>query len=85
MRFVNYKDRKAIATAFKPIYTAVDADAAKAESEAFKKSPLGQKYPHAVAAWEAAWERFIPFLEFPPELRRVITPHRRAAGGTPTA
>ncbi|MEV7136599.1 transposase [Arthrobacter sp. NPDC093128] len=30
-------------TAFNPIYTAVDADAAKAESEASKKSPLGQK------------------------------------------
>jgi putative transposase len=54
MGFVNHKDRKAIATAFKPIYTAVDADAAKAEFEAFKKSPLRQKYPHAVAAWEAA-------------------------------
>jgi putative transposase len=81
MRFVNYKDRKAIATAFKPIYTAVDADAAKAESEAFKKSPLRQKYPHAVAAWE----RFIPFLEFPPELRRVISPPPQSCGRYPTA
>ena len=25
-----------------------------------------------MATWEAAWERFIPFLAFPPELRRVI-------------
>ena len=32
----------------------------------------GKKYLHAVATWEAAWERFIPFLAFPPELRRVI-------------
>ena len=72
MRFVNYKDRKAIAKAFKPIYTAVDADAARVEFDAFKATPLGQKYPHAVATWESAWERFIPFLAFPPELRRVI-------------
>ena len=33
---------------------------------------MGHQYPHAVATWEAAWERFIPFLAFPPELRRVI-------------
>jgi transposase-like protein len=72
MRFVNYKDRKAVAKALKPIYTAADDDAARAEFEAFKDSPLGQKYPHAVATWDAAWERFIPFLAFPPELRRVI-------------
>jgi transposase-like protein len=72
MRFVNYKDRKAVAKALKPIYTAVDADAARVEFEAFKTSELGKKYPHAVATWEAAWERFIPFLAFPPELRRVI-------------
>ena len=72
MRFVNYKDRKALAKALKPIYTAVDAETARAEFEDFKTSELGKKYPHAVATWEAAWERFIPFLAFPPELRRVI-------------
>jgi transposase-like protein len=72
MRFVNYKDRKAIAKALKPIYTAANAEAARVEFEAFKDSPLGLKYPHAIATWEAAWDRFIPFLAFPPELRRVI-------------
>ncbi|MFZ2503442.1 MAG: IS256 family transposase [Nocardioides sp.] len=72
MRFVNYKDRKKFASALKPIYTAADAKAARTEFDAFRASDWGQKYPHAVATWEAAWERFIPFLGFPPELRRVI-------------
>jgi transposase-like protein len=72
MRFVNYQDRKVLARALKPIYTAVDPEAARAEFDAFKATELGKKYPHAVATWEAAWERFIPFLAFPPELRRVI-------------
>ena len=72
MRFVNYKDRKAMAKALKPIYTAANAEAARDEFEAFKATELGKKYPHAVATWETAWERFIPFLAFPPELRRVI-------------
>jgi putative transposase len=72
MRFVNYKDRKAVAAALKPIYQAADADAARVELDAFTASPLGQKYPNTVATFDNAWERFIPFLAFPPELRRVI-------------
>lgn len=72
MRFVNYKDRKTVAAALKPIYQAGDGDAARAELDAFTASPLGHKYPTTVATFEAAWERFIPFLAFPPELRKVI-------------
>jgi putative transposase len=71
-RFVGYQHRKAVAAALKPIYRAADADAARAELEAFKTSELGQKYPNTVASFENAWERFTPFLAFPPELRRVI-------------
>ena len=72
MRFINYKDRKAVAAALKPIDQAVDAGAARTEFEAFRDSELGIRYPNAVATFENAWERFIPFLAFPPELRRVI-------------
>lgn len=72
LRFVGYGDRKAVAKALKPIYTAAGAEAARAEFEAFRDSQWGRKYPHAVATWENAWERFIPFLAFPPQLRRVI-------------
>ena len=39
---------------------------------AFAESPLGRKYPATVAAWERAWERFTPFLAFPPEVRKII-------------
>lgn len=35
-------------------------------------SPLGTRYPDTVGVWERAWERFTPFLAFPPALRRVI-------------
>ena len=72
MRFVSYKDRKALAAAFRPMYTAPNAKAAKEVLEEFKSSELGQRYPAAVATWENAWEQFIPFLAFPPMLRRVI-------------
>src|SRR3954447_17219433 len=72
MRFVGYQDRKAVAAALRPIYTAANASAARTELDTFTASNWGKKYPHAVATWEAAWERFTPFLAFPPELRRVI-------------
>ena len=71
-RFVGYQHRKGVAAALKPIYQAADADAARVEFETFKTSELGQKYPNTVATFEKAWERFTPFLAFPPELRRVI-------------
>ena len=72
MRFVSYGDRKAVAKALKPIYTASNDKTARDAFAAFEDSVWGKKYPHAVATWEAAWERFIPFLAFPPEVRRVI-------------
>jgi hypothetical protein len=72
MRFVNWHDRRTVAVALKPIYQAADADTARIELEAFKASELGRRNPHTVATFENAWERFIPFLAFPPMLRRVI-------------
>ena len=72
MRYVNYKDRREVAAQLKPVYTAVNEEAAMLALEAFAASDLGRKYPAAVAAWRNAWSRFIPFLEFPPSVRRVI-------------
>jgi putative transposase len=72
MRFISYQDRKKVAAALKPIYTAPTIEAARAELMAFADSPLGKKYPAAVQTWEHAWDRFIPFLAFPPEVRRII-------------
>ena len=72
MRFISYTDRKKVAAALKPVYTAPTAEAAELELLAFAESDLGRKYPATVATWERAWERFIPFLAFPPELRRII-------------
>lgn len=72
MRFVSYGDRKKVAAALRPIYTAPTADAAETELAAFADSELGRRYPAAVATWQNAWTRFIPFLAFPPEVRKII-------------
>lgn len=72
MRFVSYKDRKKVAAMLRLVYTAPTVEAAEAALLDFAESDLGQRYPATVSTWTAAWERFIPFLEFPPELRRII-------------
>ncbi len=72
MRFVSYTDRKAMAALMKPIYTAPDEDTAWLALAALADSNLGKKYPSTAKTWEAAWDRFTPFLAFGPALRRVI-------------
>ena len=72
MRFVSYQDRKKVAAALRPIYTAPTVDAAEGALLDFAGGELGARYPAAVATWENAWERFIPFLEFPPPVRKII-------------
>ncbi|MCF8572249.1 IS256 family transposase [Gordonia sp. HY002] len=72
MRFVSYSDRKAVVRLLKPIYQAPTEPAAADALDAFADSDMGRKYVSAVKTFRDAWERFIPFLAFPPELRRVI-------------
>jgi transposase-like protein len=72
LEFAGWKDRKALAAAIRPIYTAVTAEAAKTALDAFKAGAWGQKFPTVGAAWDRAWDRVIPFFAFPPEVRRVI-------------
>ena len=70
--YASWKDRKALAAAIRPIYTAPSAEAALAELEAFERGPWGHKFPTVVIAWRRAWDRVIPFFAFPPAVRRVI-------------
>jgi putative transposase len=70
--YASWKDRKALAAAIKPIYTAPSAEAAQAELQAFEGSPWGIKFPTVAAAWRRAWDKVIPFFAFPPEVRKVI-------------
>jgi transposase-like protein len=70
--YASWKDRKPLAAAIKPIYTATNAETALAELDAFESGPWGKKFPTVVAAWRRAWDKVIPFFAFPPEVRRVI-------------
>jgi len=70
--YAGWKDRKLVAQALRPIYTAVSEEAAKDALQAFAKGPWGLKYPSIVQSWTRAWEHVIPFFVFPPDIRRVI-------------
>ena len=72
MRYVSYTDRKKVAAALKPIYTAATADAAETELLPFAESELGTKHKAVLATWQNAWERFTPFLAFAPEIHKII-------------
>ena len=54
-----------------PDLHAVDADAAREALEAFDERWGGQ-FPPITKSWQDASEQVIPFLAFPPEVRRVI-------------
>jgi len=68
MKYVSWKDRKKAAAAMRPIYTAVNEAAAKAALEDLRRD-FGKKSPGMVAAWERAWDQFVPFLQFDSAIR----------------
>jgi putative transposase len=70
--YTGWKDRKLVAQALRPIYTAVSEQAARDELQAFADGPWGIKYPTIVQSWTRAWEHVTPFFVFPPDIRRVI-------------
>jgi putative transposase len=70
--YAGWKDRKQVAQALRPIYTAVSEQAARDELQAFANGPWGIKYPTIVQSWNRAWEHVTPFFVFPPDIRRVI-------------
>lgn len=72
MQFASWKERKALAKALKPIYSAASAETAAAELDAFEQGPWGEKYPAVTASWRRRWEEVIPFFAFSPEVRRII-------------
>ena len=55
----------------KPIYTAVNAAAARTAFDELAEK-WGQRYPAVIRLWDNAWNEFIPFLDYDVEIRRVI-------------
>jgi len=71
MRYVSYQDRRPVAAALRPIYRAANAEAARAELDAFEQA-WGARYPMIADAWRTRWEHIVPFLALPDDLRRIV-------------
>ncbi len=71
IRYCSYQDRKAVATDLKPMYRAATPDQAREALEAFHTT-WGDRYPAIYQLWDQNWERFIPFLDFDPLIRKII-------------
>jgi putative transposase len=72
LRFASKKDYPQLVPALRAIYTAPTEAAAEQALAELEQSSLGQRYPAIARTWRAAWPEFVPFLAFPPELRRVV-------------
>lgn len=70
-RLASKRDWDGIKRDLKPIYTAVNAAAARAALEEFSER-WGTQYGAIIRLWENAWEEFIPFLDYDVEIRTVI-------------
>src|SRR3954471_1189803 len=71
LRYVNYRDRKKVAAALRPIYTAANADDAAIELECFE-AEWGAAYPMIADAWRRDWACITPFLALPDGLRKAV-------------
>jgi putative transposase len=71
MRFISYGDRKKVAASMRAIYTAPSIEAAEVAFKEFDQT-FGRQYPGAIEVWKRAWNEFTPFLDYPPELRKVV-------------
>ena len=70
-RLASKRDWDALKRDVKPIYTAVNAAAARAALDDLTEK-WGQRYGAIIRLWENAWEQFIPFLDYNIEIRKVL-------------
>lgn len=71
LRFVGWKERKAVAADLKLIYGSATLEEAEMVLTAFADKWDGQ-FPTISQIWLRHWENVTPFFNYPPEIRKVI-------------
>jgi transposase-like protein len=70
-RLASRRDWDAMAKDLRPVYTAVNEADAQFRLDEFHDK-WGDRYPAIRNLWSNAWAEFVPFLDYSPEIRRVI-------------
>ena len=71
LRFVSWKDYKAVTGDLKAIYQAPTEEAALLALEAFAGA-WDSRYPQISRSWEANWSNLAMFFAYPKDIRKVI-------------
>jgi putative transposase len=71
LKFVVWKDKKAVAADLKKIYDASDEATALHYLENFETT-WNKKYPYIAKSWRSNWSNLTTFFEFPGCIRKII-------------
>lgn len=71
LNYVPYNEKKAVAADLKKIYSSSTLELAEQALDDFELI-WGDKYSAIVKSWRHNWDKIIPFLDFPIEIRKVI-------------
>jgi putative transposase len=71
LRYVGSQDRRTVAAALRPIYSADSEQAAARALDVFAEQ-WGGRYPQAVKTWRTRWTDIVPFLAFPHDVRKIL-------------
>lgn len=71
LRFVNWKDRTAVAASLRTVYGAPTLGEAERMLGAVE-AEWGTRYPMIARQWQSSWDELTFFFRYPPEIRRVL-------------
>jgi len=71
LKYVSWKERKAVAAELKTIYSAPNEEAAELALAAFE-AKYRDRFPQIARSWRSCWMHIIPFFGYPAEIRKVI-------------
>ncbi|WP_027352058.1 IS256 family transposase [Desulfotomaculum nigrificans] len=71
MKYVSYKEQKAVMTDLKKVYQALTLEEAEFAFEEFKEK-WGKKHPIIIKSWENNWLELTAYFEYPYEIRKMI-------------
>jgi len=71
LKFVAWKERKAVARDLKTIYQAPTLEAAEEALEAFSER-WDSRFPMISRKWRENWVNLTPFFDYPPQIRRIM-------------